>query len=409
MARCDELANCTSEPGRITRLFLDGGMRQAHRKLQQWMQDAGLAWRTDAIGNVIGRRKADHRYGDSAPVLVIGSHIDTVPNGGKYDGVLGILVAIACARMMRDTELPFHVDVIAFSEEEGVRYRLPYLGSHAAAGCFDPQWLKRSDADDISMADAIRAFELNPKAVQDVAYSRSQLLGYMEVHIEQGPVLERRDLPVAIVSAIAGQSRLRLSFHGEAGHAGTTPMMPRSDALVAAAKWIDAVHEYAQSVDGLRATIGQIHNRPNIANVIPQYTQVSLDIRHPVDTVREEAMQHLIDRAHEIVAACNGSCRLDESDAQSAATMDPAMTQMLSAAVADAGVPAFTLPSGAGHDAVAMAAATSVAMLFVRSPGAISHHPDERVNTADVAVAINVVVNYLQRLSLRISSKDSHS
>lgn len=396
MDRCDQLAACSDEPDRVTRLFLGPGMRAAHELVGGWMRRARLHCRVDGAGNLIGRRAATH---ENAPALLLGSHLDTVPNGGKYDGALGVLVALACVEALGDIELPFHLDVIGFSEEEGVRFRMPYLGSNAVTGRFDPAWLERTDDQGVTMQAAIERFGIDIKLLDTTPYNRDRVLGYIEVHLEQGPVLERESLPVGVVSAIAGQSRLRMTFTGEAGHAGTTPMYPRADALVAAARFIAAVSDYGKSVPDLRATVGFIANEPNVANVIPSATRVSLDIRHPRDAVRLQAIDDLINRTH---ADCRDSqvrFEIDEHRSDAAVAMDEHLAGTLAAAVRDRGLSVRTMMSGAGHDAVPMSALCGVAMLFVRHPGGVSHHPDERADREDVAVAVDVLTRAVKRLA----------
>lgn len=396
MSRCDALAGCSDEDGRITRLFLGPGMRRAHQLVSDWMRKAGLTVRTDAAGNLIGRRKAKT---DDAPVLLLGSHLDSVPHAGRYDGVLGVLVALAAVEALHDKALPFHVDVIGFSEEEGVRFGLPYLGSRAIAGKFDAAWLNRTDANHVTMREAIHAFGLDPRKLCDCVYPREKMLGYMEVHIEQGPVLERENLPIGVVNAIAGQSRLKLSFTGKTGHAGTTPMYPRTDTLVTASRFIVAASEHGKSVPDLRVTVGQIVNEPNVANVIPGCTRLSLDVRHPNDDVRTRAVEDLLAQAKAFCCETKVRFEVEERRLDAAVAIDLRLADTLTRAVQDVGQPVRQLMSGAGHDAVPMAALCGVAMLFVRHPGGISHHPDERVEQADVAVAIDVLARAVTHLA----------
>lgn len=402
--RCQLLAACTDEPGAITRTFVGKAMRQAHEMVTSWMQVAGLSCRVDEAGNLIGRRSAMR---SDAPILLLGSHLDTVPNGGKYDGPMGVLAGIACAQTLGDVALPFHLDIIGFSEEEGVRFRLPYLGSHAIAGRFDPAWLTRMDDLNITMQQAMQDFGLNPCAISQAAYDSVSLLGYVEMHIEQGIVLERESLAVGVVSAIAGQSRLRLTFTGEARHAGTTPMNLRADALVAAAKLIIAASDCGRRGQDLRVTVGQIINKPNATNVVPASTQISLDIRHPVDAVRIGAVNDLIAAARCISEAEHVRVELTHDLSQAGVPMDRSLCTELIAATADIGVPTTSLLSGAGHDAVALAAACPVAMLFVRNPGGISHHPDEFVHADDIAVAIQVMTRFIERLAVKVRAEES--
>ncbi|MEM7625032.1 MAG: allantoate amidohydrolase [Planctomycetota bacterium] len=396
MSRSAALAGHTEEPGRVTRRYLTPPIKAVHLELTRWMAELGLHVRTDAAGNLVGR------LGDPAPdtpVLLIGSHIDTVPNGGKYDGVLGVLVGLAVADVLQDRALPFAVDVVAFSEEEGVRYAKPYLGSAAIAGTFDPDWLERRDDRGVTMRAAIEAFGLEPDKIADAAYDPRRVVGYLETHVEQGPVLEREGRPVGVVTAIAGQSRLMLRFTGEPGHAGTTPMFPRKDALVSAAHLISEVQDYGRSIQGLRATVGYVRAHPNVRNVIPGEVDISLDIRHAMDDVREAAVAALIDTAERVAKEDGMTVEVLENQPQPATAMSGLLSRMLHEAMDEAELTPFELLSGAGHDAVAMAASFPVAMLFVRHPDGVSHHPDERVSVADVAVAIDVLARAVGRLA----------
>ncbi len=389
MQRCDLLAVHSEQTDGLTRRFLSPPMHAVHRDLTKWMIESGMVVRVDSAGNIIGRRPAN--VGSEARILLVGSHLDTVPNAGKYDGILGVVVSLAIIDALKDDKLPFAIDVIGFSEEEGVRYSQPYIGSRAIAGTFDPSWLDRVDESGIAMREAIAQFGLDVRGISDAAYDPERVIGYIETHIEQGPVLARRGLPVAVVDAIAGQSRLMIRFAGKAGHAGTTPMVPRQDALVGAARFVQAVQEMGQKTEGLRATVGRLDVTPNASNVIPSQVDLSLDIRHTSDPVRVEAIRELL----ELGNAIGIRDRLDfgvihRSDTRSVQASADLVT-VLSRAIDANGIESITMPSGAGHDAVVMADKFPIAMLFVRHPDGISHHPDERVDEADVAKAIDVM------------------
>lgn len=391
LERCDALARCTEEPGRITRRFATPALAEARDLVAGWMREAGLEPRVDAVGNLFGRREGSGR------TLLLGSHLDSVRDAGRYDGPLGIIVALAAAQRMKGRPLPFALEVAAFADEEGARYQTAYLGSAVVAGRFEGTWLDRPDADGISMGDALTAAGGDPDAAAG-ALPRSDLMGYAEVHIEQGPMLEDAGLPVAVVTAIAGQTRSRLTFRGEAAHAGTTPMAGRRDALAAAAQWIGAVEATGRAMPGLRATVGYIEALPGSPNVVPSIVTVTLDVRHAVDTRRWEAVGALRARAEEIAAARGVRCDYDELQATDAVPCDAALTDQLGAAAAQVtGSTVLALPSGAGHDAVMLSAVTPVAMLFVRCPGGTSHHPDETVREADVGVALDVLTRFLEQ------------
>jgi allantoate deiminase len=394
--RCDLLARCSEEPDRITRRFATPALEEARALVEEWMREAGLAARRDPLGNLFGRRS-----GGGERVLMLGSHLDTVRDAGRYDGALGVLVALACADRLRERELPFALEVAAFADEEGVRYGTGYLGSSVPAGRFEDAWLERADCDGVTLADAVRGWGGDPAAIAAGRRRPEEVLAYAEVHIEQGPVLDDRGLPLGLVTGIAGQTRARVSFSGRAGHAGTTPMEGRRDALAAAAEWIVAVEAEAQGRAGLVATVGEIAAQPGASNVIPGRVDLSLDARHPDDAVRERAVAALREQAARIGAARNLDTGWEELQSMPAVPCSPELTEELAAAAADAGRSAPRLASGAGHDAAMMAAVTPVAMLFVRCAGGVSHHPDESVREEDVAVAIEVTTRFVERLAAR--------
>jgi allantoate deiminase len=393
LERCDALAACSEEQGRITRRFATPALARARDLVEGWMREAGLATHVDAVGNLVGRTPAD------GPALLLGSHLDSVRDAGRYDGPLGVLVALAVAeRLTADPAAPA-LEIVAFADEEGLRYGTAYLGSAALAGRFEEAWLDRRDGDGIRLADALRDWGGDPGGIAALARDPATLRGYLEVHIEQGPVLETRDLPVGVVTAIAGQTRAAVTFTGQAGHAGTTPMDQRHDALAAAAEWIGAVETAARARPGLVATVGEIAATPNASNVIPGSVTASLDVRHADDATLAAATAAL-ETAAERTAEARG-VRLDWElvQANRAVPCDLALMQALAAAVEAGGLPVERLPSGAGHDGVALAAVTPIAMLFVRCAGGVSHHPDESVRADDVAVAIDVLERAVRGLS----------
>jgi len=398
MERCDILGALSDEPDHLTRYFAGNAIRLANDHVEAWMREAGMVVRRDNIGNLRGRY-------DSTPTgsstVMLGSHLDTVRDAGKYDGPLGVVVAIAAVQRLYDgkTQLPFALEVIAFADEEGLRFGSTYLGSRAVAGSFDLADLDRTDDGGITMADAIRAFGGDPARLAEDKWRAGTLLGYCEVHIEQGPVLESRGLPVGIVSAIAGQARYHLTFTGEAGHAGTVPMNARRDALGAAAELVLAVEADARSHDGVVATVGQVEVHPGASNVIPGKVELSLDIRHAEDSVRIERARKIIDRANEIATRRHVKVAYELLGENPSVPCSPRLVSSLTKAVEQQGLPVVHLASGAGHDAVTMAALTDVGMLFVRCKGGISHNPAESVEAADVGVAIDVLSRFLELLA----------
>jgi allantoate deiminase len=371
-------------------------MRCAHERVTEWMQDAGMTVRTDNIGNLRGRYE-----GTAEGTLLLGSHLDSVRDAGKYDGPLGVMVALAAVQRLHDEHKrhPFAIEVLAFADEEGLRFASTYLGSRAVAGTFDLADLDRTDADGITMDGAIRSFGGDPARIEEDAWSGGKLLGYCEVHIEQGPELEARDIPVGVVSGIAGQNRYALTFAGEAGHAGTVQMERRRDALTAAAEFVLAVEADARRSPGLVATVGQLEVRPGASNVIPGQVDLSLDIRHSDDGTRAGAAEHILEQANHIANKRNVAVAVELISDNAAVPCAARMVSLLSRAAGGVGLPALELPSGAGHDGVAMSAITDIGMLFVRCEGGISHNPAESVSVDDVAVAIDVMGRFLELLA----------
>ena len=393
---CRQLAECTEQAGAITRTFLSPPMRDVHDRLSRWMSGLGMSVHVEAAGNLRGLYEA--AAGGSGRRLLIASHLDSVPQAGAFDGVLGVVLAIALVERLRGTRLPYAIEVIGFSDEEGTRFGAPFIGSRALAGTLDAALLERRDANGRSVRDAIADFGLDPAGL-DAAKVGAGVLGYLECHIEQGPVLDRMNAPVAVVTAIAGQSRAQLTFTGAANHAGTTPMNARRDALAGAAEWIAAVEHEGRETPDLVATVGGIDAEPGAANVIPGRCRVTLDIRHRDDRIRHAAYGQLVNVARGIAARRGLDVEVEPRLDQAAVPMDEAMTARLVRATEEAGQPVHCMPSGAGHDAMVMAASVPVGMLFVRSPGGISHHPDETVRPEDVEVALQVGLRFLEGLA----------
>ena len=361
-------------------------MRQAYAEVERWMRAAGMTVRLDAAGNLRGRYP-----GASARTLYVGSHLDTVPHAGAFDGILGVAAGVALVELLADTPLPFAVEVIGFSDEEGVRFGVPFIGSCALAGTLDDNVLARTDDRGISVREALRSFGVESGAVTSAAAPSADAVGWLELHIEQGPLLERLGLPLAVVNAIAGQTRLSLTFTGAARHAGTTPMDHRRDALAGAAEWIVAVEQCARTTSGLVATVGRVALEPGATNVVPGRVDVTLDIRHPDDDLRATARDELIGVARAIAGHRSLALGVNTMLEQPAVPMDPALTARLASAIERTGHRPHRMTSGAGHDAMIVASKMPAAMLFVRSPGGISHHPDENVVESDVDAALDVL------------------
>jgi allantoate deiminase len=395
IARCRELARITDGPGETTRLYLSPATRDAHTLLTWWFRQAGLIARLDDTGSLRATRRGAH---PDAPTLVLFSHIDTVPNAGAFDGPLGVLLALAAIEELGHTPLPFHIELIAFAEEEGARFAFPFLSSLAATGQLTPELLARTDADGISVAEAIRSFGLDPDRIPDTCPLPANTFAALEVHIEQGPVLEAENKQLAVVEAIVGQSRFELTFTGHANHAGTTPMPLRHDALAAAAQWVVEVERYAANYTQLVATIGRMTALPGAMNIIPGTVVTSLDVRHPKDESRHAAVAHLLTKAEAAGALRGVRVQAIARAEQRAVPMDPGLTLQLHQAATRAGFDPASLFSGAGHDAMILASAVPTTMLFLRSPGGLSHHPDETVLEEDVEAALATVLELILHL-----------
>jgi allantoate deiminase len=398
MARCDELAGYTEDPGRITRSYGTPALAAARDVIGRWMRDAGLAVRVDAVGNLRGRRQGSQ---PAAPALLLGSHLDSVRDAGRYDGPLGILIALEAVDHFCHIAqpVPFPIEVIAFADEEGLRFQTTYLGSCALAGSFDAAFLDRVDENGVTLREAMKAFGGDPEALAATALSAGAALGYLEVHIEQGPYLESVDTPVGVVTAISGQSRILAAFSGEAGHAGTVAMHLRRDPLPAAAEIVLAAENLARHTSGLLATVGTIEVTPGASNVIPGQVRFSIDVRHPEDADRADAVSRLERQVREVAASRSLAAEWRIARDHAAVRCDTALTTRLVQAVAAAGLPVERLPSGAGHDAVVMSEIVPVGMLFIRCAGGISHHPAESVATNDVATAIDVLDRFVDALA----------
>ena len=377
MRRCDELGAISDERGRLTRTFASPAMRRANKLVGSWMREAGLQVREDAAFNLLGRWNSTQR---SAKTFLLGSHLDTVCDAGKYDGPLGVLTAIAAVQLLRERkiELPFSLEIVGFSDEEGVRYQTAYLGSRAFAGMLTPADLSR----------------IEEKQIVKARRNKNEFLGYVEVHIEQGPVLEKSNLPVGVVSAIAGQSRLRVEFHGVTGHAGTVPMDLRRDALAGAAELVLAAENC-----GVTATVGKLEVESGASNVIPGKVSLTLDVRDQNDLRRVAAVNSLRAKANSVAKKRGLKIVWTPVQQTAAVPCDKNLTQIFSRCVAQRGLEVLKLPSGAGHDAAALSAICPVAMLFVRCKGGISHNPAESVKTSDVRVAIEVLADFIQTLA----------
>ena len=391
----DELAECSEHPVELTRRYLTPEHAQAAELIMQRMREAGMTAWLDAVGNVVGRfpgRRPEARR------LILGSHLDTVRNAGKYDGALGVLLPIACLKALdeRGERLEYPVDVIAFGDEEGLRFQATLIGSRAVAGDFEPELLAAVDEDGVRLREALREFGLDPEAVAEARYHRDDVAGYVEVHIEQGPVLEAEDRPVGVVTSIAGATRMRVEVMGRAGHAGTVPMDLRYDALVAASEAVVAVERICSDISGAVGTVGVLRTMPGAVNVIPGFVEFSVDVRAGSDGIRRRVLRR-IGEAFAAIEERRGvlfdSVTTHETRA---AQCSPWLMHRLGRAIEAEGLEVRELPSGAGHDAMAMAHLTAVGMLFVRCKDGISHHPAESMTEADAEVAARVLLRFLE-------------
>ncbi|MGL4496690.1 MAG: allantoate amidohydrolase [Beijerinckiaceae bacterium] len=398
MARADALAQFSSDgPSQLTRLYLTPEHRQAADQVAHWMREAGMHVHEDAVGTVVGRLGSAQQ---DAKTVLIGSHIDTVRNAGKYDGNLGVLLAIqAVQRITRaGHRLPFAIEVLAFGDEEGVRFPVTLTSSRAVAGIFDPATLAVMDADGISLGDALAAFGCDTVGIPAIARRPADILAYVEAHIEQGPVLENQDLPVGIVTAISGATRLKVTVSGVAGHAGTVPMELRRDASTAAAEMALAVERIARERADIVGTVGRFVVTPGAVNVIPSGVEFTVDVRSPDDGSRHAALAAMRDEFSAIAQRRGIGLKAESFYDEAAATCSAPVIAALEKAVAAQGLSPLCLPSGAGHDGLAMAALCPIGMLFVRCKGGISHNPAEAITAADAQTACDVLVDFLLTL-----------
>jgi allantoate deiminase len=406
IARCREIAACTEVPGEITRLFLTPPMHVVHALVRSWMEAAGMTVHIDAIGNLRGLWPG---LAPKSSRLIVGSHLDTVPNAGAFDGILGVVLGMAIVEELRGQHLPFAIEIIGFSEEEGVRFSKPFLGSLALVGKLDAETLALTDRNGISIRQAIEAYGLDPAQLPSAVLSEDAF-AYLEFHIEQGPVLESEDASLGIVEALVGQTRMKLIFAGQANHAGTTPMHLRHDAMTAAADWIVGVEDYANSHKGLVATVGKVETSPGAGNVIAGRVTASLDIRHADDTVRKIAVVTIVQLAEAAATKRGVQATAHTQLEQAAVPLSQQLTAVLHKAAAQAGFPSRRMMSGAGHDAMILAPVIPSAMLFLRSPGGLSHHPDEAVLPQDVEAALATAMEFLTQLrDDKTNLKDGHA
>ena len=396
VARINQLGTISETPEQLARVYLTREHRAAAELILGWMRSAGMAADLDAIGNVCGRYEGEVK---GLPCLMLGSHYDTVRDAGKWDGPLGLITAISCVADLhrRARRLPFAIEVTGFADEEGVRFASTLLGSRAVAGTFVESVLNVRDRDGISMRQALTQFGLDPEHIGAAARAPAELLAYVELHIEQGPVLEAKGLPVGVVSAIAGATRLAARLTGMAGHAGTVPMALRRDALTGAAECITTIEELCRTDEGgLVGTVGYIHASPGATNVIPGQAHFTIDLRAPTDVHRRKAVTDIVRQIEAVAKRRQLALQVDVTHENRTVPCAPWLKAQVADAVSAEGYPVFELPSGAGHDGMAMIDIADVAMLFVRCRGGISHHPDEHVELADADAGARVLLRLIE-------------
>lgn len=393
MARCDALAEISESEQGLTRVYLSPEHLRANARVGEWMQAAGMTVWQDEVGNICGRYEAAQ---PGAPALLLGSHLDTVRNAGRYDGMLGVLSAIETVQWLHDRQrrLPLAIEVIGFGDEEGTRFGITLLGSRGITGTWPDSWPTHPDGNGITVAQAMSDVGLDASQIARAARNVSDIVAYLELHIEQGPCLEQEDLALGVVTAINGARRLNCCFTGDAGHAGTVPMAHRKDALAAAAEWMVFIeHTTREQTSPLVATVGTLSCAPGAVNVIPGEVNLSLDVRGPEDAPLEALLSTLLTQAEAIALRRGLAFSAQEYYRIAATACDAGLQQALSHAVETVQGRSLALPSGAGHDAIAIAERWPVGMLFVRNHRGISHHPAESINETDVAPAVQA---YLQ-------------
>lgn len=388
LARCDVLATISESADALTRVYLSPEHLRANQQVGEWMQAVGMRVWQDAVGNICGRYEG---LQSDAPAILLGSHLDTVRNAGRYDGMLGVLSALEVVGYLhrQQQRLPVAIEVIGFADEEGTRFGITLLGSKGITGRWSADWLSKTDAEGISVAQAMENLDFDPTAIASARREVSDFCAYLELHIEQGPCLEKADLALGVVTAINGARRLNCRFIGSAGHAGTVPMGQRQDALAGAAQWIGAVERLTTGYgEHLVATVGTLSCSPGAVNVIAGEVVLTLDIRGPQDSHVDQLLVSLLAQA-QVIAARRGLTFSSEDFYRISATeCDAVLRQRINASIDRVQGSSLALPSGAGHDATAVAECWPVGMLFVRCKGGVSHHPDESVTRRDIAMAI---------------------
>lgn len=398
MQRIDELALISESPNNLTRRFATPEHRQANDLVAQWMRELGMEVSEDAIGNIRGRYEGDVP-GSSA--ILLASHLDTVIDAGAYDGMLGVLSGLACIQALHEKQmrLPCAIEVVGFADEEGVRYHSTFLGSRAMAGTFDFALLDKVDKDGITMASAIEQFGHSVSELSDAVCSPKDFIAYLELHIEQGPVLEQKNIPVGVVKAISGASRLMVKLKGVSGHAGTVPMTLRHDALVTASRCVIAVQKVCTGDTDLVGTVGMLNVSPGAGNVIPGTVEFSVDIRAACDLVRTAVVASVIREIQQIASEEKVDIEIKRTHDAESVQCDADLVSEVGAAIAAQGYPVTEMSSGAGHDAAAIADIIPVCMIFVRCKGGVSHNPAESVTLEDAVAGAQLMLDSTLRIA----------
>ncbi|UCJ15759.1 allantoate amidohydrolase [Pseudomonas sp. MM211] len=400
MARCDELAAISESADCLTRVYLSTEHLRANALVGEWMQAAGMRVWQDAVGNICGRYEGQSA---GAQALLLGSHLDTVRNAGRYDGMLGVVAAIETVQHFHDRgiRLPLAIEIVGFADEEGTRFGITLLGSRGLTGSWPQSWVDQTDANGVSVAQAMTAVGLDAARIPSAARKADDFAAYLELHIEQGPCLEREQLALGVVTAINGARRLNCRFVGMAGHAGTVPMSHRKDALAAAAQWMVYIEAQTMQRDPqLVATVGTLQCQPGAVNVIPGEVALTLDVRGPQDQALADLLDDLLSQGEAIARQRGLQFHASQYYGIPATRCDEAVQASLARVLTQVQGRSLSLPSGAGHDAIAMAEHWPVGMLFVRCAGGVSHHPAEAVEVGDVALAIQACVDWVQALAM---------
>jgi allantoate deiminase len=404
MARLEQLATISHDHGALSRHFLTPEHKTAGDLIKGWMEEAGMQAGFDAIGNVVGRYEGVR---PGLPAVLTGSHFDTVRNAGKYDGMLGVVTPISCVKALHDVggRLPFAIEVIGFADEEGVRFNATLLGSRAVAGTFDPTLLDKTDAEHITMSEALRRFGLDPARVREAAHKPENVLGYVEIHIEQGPVLLNEGLPVGVVTSIAGANRFVVRVEGLAGHAGTVPMDHRQDAATAAAEMLLFVEKRCQGIESLVGTVGVLNVPNGATNVIPGVAEFTIDMRAGDDAIRKAAVADVLWEIEAIAARRKVEVVVTPQHDAHASPCARWIMEHIADQIRAEGIEPRYLASGAGHDGMAISDMTDIGMLFVRcGNGGISHHPAETMTVEDADLGARVFLNVLRNFKSKSTS-----